>query len=213
LRFAGIDVGAFRKGFHCAVVFGDEVVAGPVNLPAVGDVAAWLAGQRPRVVAVDSPCVPAAPGETARAAERALAQEVCGIRWTPDSSRLASSSYYEWVRNGLRLYAALRAGAAEVPWEVIEVFPTASWTRWAGPRGARSRAEWSKAALAALGIGGLPGRRLSQDDRDAIAAALTGRSWAEGRCEQFGEIVVPLANERAGPDGRLRYSPMGISPR
>ena len=39
---------------------------------------------------------------------------------------------------------------------------------------------------------GLPGR-MSQDQRDAIGAALAAREYAAGRAECFGEIVVPEA--------------------
>jgi hypothetical protein len=33
--------------------------------------------------------------------------------------------------------------------------------------------------------------RLSQDDRDAIGAALTARAHGQGETESFGAIVVP----------------------
>jgi predicted nuclease with RNAse H fold len=94
--------------------------------------------------------------------------------------------YYEWIRHGLELYEALEA--AGLP--AIECFPTASWTRWAGRRGSTGRARWSAAALTARGLDGLP-RRLGQDGRDAIGAALTGRCRDQGRWEAFGRIVVP----------------------
>jgi hypothetical protein len=35
--------------------------------------------------------------------------------------------------------------------------------------------------------------RTNQDSRDAIAAAWTARAYESGRCESFGEIVVPVA--------------------
>jgi hypothetical protein len=75
---------------------------------------------------------------------------------------------------------------------VIECFPTASWTRWTGKRTSLlTRSAWSRAALAELGIDGVPART-NQDHRDAIAAAVTARTHAKGRTEQFGEIVVPF---------------------
>ncbi|MGZ4246151.1 MAG: hypothetical protein ACXVSE_17825, partial [Solirubrobacteraceae bacterium] len=125
-------------------------------------------------------------GHTARAGERALRRRVCGIRWTPDDARVQGSDYYGWVRHGLALFAAL----ADRGVPTIEVFPTASWTRWAGPRGAVSRAAWSRAALASLALQGVPART-NQDKRDAIAAAVTARLHTEGITETFGEIVVP----------------------
>jgi len=78
------------------------------------------------------------------------------------------------------------------------VFPTASWTRWHGPRGARPRGVWSREALAALGLAGVPART-NQDQRDAIAAALTAREHSAARTEAIGDIVVPC-----GPSTRRR---------
>jgi predicted nuclease with RNAse H fold len=122
--------------------------------------------------------------------ERELAKAVCGIRYTPDAAAIiAGGGYYGWIRHGLQLYDALTDRST---WRVVEVFPTATWTRLHGPRGAIPRAAWSRAALRSLRLGGLPARRLSQDDRDAIAAACTARLCsADGAIEWFGEIAVP----------------------
>lgn len=193
MTVVGIDVGGRRKGFHGCALRGKRIVAGPQRLPDVASAVAWVTALTPTTVALDSPRSCAPPGESSRADERALAREVCGIRWTPERSRLADNPYYEWVEHGLELYAALAAAGIDRG-ALIEVFPTAAWTIWAGPRGARPRSEWSADALADLGLVGLPPRRLSQDDRDAAAAALVARVHAEGRGRAFGEIIVP-----AGP--------------
>jgi predicted nuclease with RNAse H fold len=96
--------------------------------------------------------------------------------------------YYGWVLHGLELYRAL--GGAGIP--TVECFPTASWTRWAGARSrGTTRAAWTSSALTALDLDNLPART-NQDQRDAIAAAVTARLHAEGRTERFGDIVVPL---------------------
>jgi predicted nuclease with RNAse H fold len=150
-----------------------------------------VAAREPAVVGLDSPKTCAPPGERSRADERALAREICNIRWTPAESELAGNPYYEWIEHGLELYSAL-AQALPGP-ALIEVFPTASWTVWSGPRAGRDRTAWSAAALAAIAPAGLPSRRLSQDDRDAVAAALTACLHGEGRARSFGEIVVPAA--------------------
>jgi predicted nuclease with RNAse H fold len=97
-----------------------------------------------------------------------------------------ASRYYAWIVEGLALFGALSGSGAEV----IEVFPTASWTRWHGPRGTRSRADWTRQGLAALGLDGVPART-SQDQRDAIAAAVTARQHSRSMTETLGEIVVP----------------------
>jgi hypothetical protein len=178
----GVDVGGPRKGFDVAVVDASCVVALAGRL-SCEDVVALAAEHRPHLIGIDSPrrCAPA--GATSRACERELARRVCGIRWTPDAEHLHASGYYGWVVEGLRLYRALDRPA-------IEVFPTASWTRWHGPRRGWSRSAWSREALAALGLAGVS-VRTNQDQRDAIAAALTAREHTAGRTEAIGDIVVP----------------------
>ena len=184
--WAGVDVGGPRKGFDVAVIDRRGLVA----LERVGsarEVARRLAGFAPRVVAVDSPRRAAPDGERSRACEREVARRVCGIRYTPDERALHShpGSYYDWILNGRDLYAELAA------FDVVECFPTATWTQLAGPRGRRSRAAWSCDALAGLAIAGVP-ERLGQDARDAVGAALTARLFDEGGCELVGgEIAVP----------------------
>lgn len=184
--WAGVDVGGRRKGFHVALIDG-RALRGLAHLERPGDVAAWLAERAPVIVAVDSPIAPAPHGAASRACERSLARTICGIRYTPDRARLAGNPYYEWVEHGLELYQTLHAG----PSTLIECFPTASWTRWAGPRGSRSRASWTHTSLRRLGLAGVS-RQLGQDSRDAIAAALTARAYERGETESFGEIVVPV---------------------
>jgi predicted nuclease with RNAse H fold len=195
--WAGVDVGGRRKGFHAAVVGPDRLVAGSEQLPSPAAVVAWLGGFRLRLSAVDSPRSPAPKGSGSRPCERALARAICGIRYTPELARLEGNAYYEWIVNGLELYAALE----EHGLMVIECFPTASFTRWAGARGAKTRAAWSHAYLASLGFA--PDRH-GQDGRDAVAAALTARCYDEGSFEAFGEIIVPQAPVAAtsGPSAR-----------
>jgi predicted nuclease with RNAse H fold len=184
--WAGVDVGGRRKGFHVAVL-DDQALHELAHVKRAGDLAAWLGERTPRVIAVDSPIAVAPDGAASRECERRLATTICGIRYTPERSRLARNGYYEWVEHGLELYEALRGG----PWAVIECFPTASWTRWTGSKGPQSRAAWTQAALTAIRVVGLPSR-LGQDSRDAIAAALTARAYGRGETESFGEIVVPV---------------------
>ncbi len=151
-------------------------------------VAALVSEHRPAVVGIDSPrsCAPA--GHTTRDCERSLAAGVCGIRWTPDEERVRSNPFYAWIVQGLELFAALAGADAEL----LEVFPTASWTRWIGGRGSRSRAGWTRVGLDGLGLAGVP-PRTNQDQRDAIAAAVTARQFWHGLTDTIGEIVVPRA--------------------
>jgi predicted nuclease with RNAse H fold len=185
--WAGVDVGGRRKGFDVAVVDDHRIVAGPNRLADPAAVVAFLDKWSPSVVAVDSPRCPAPPGTRSRPGERLLAKAICGIRYTPSQAVLDEGSrYYEWIAHGLELYRALEVGR----WELIECFPTASWTRLAGPRSGRSRAAWTREALDMLALVGVTGRG-SQDARDAIAAAVTARCLDQGATEVFGEIVVP----------------------
>jgi predicted nuclease with RNAse H fold len=183
--WVGVDVGGKRKGFDVAVIDDRRVLVlrGHLTCRQVVDV---VLEKRPAVVAIDSPrsCAPA--GQTARDGELKLARSICGIRWTPDTGRVHASAYYAWILEGLDLFDTLADRGAEV----IEVFPTASWTRWHGKRGSQSRAAWSRQGLAALGLENVPART-NQDQRDAIAAAMTARQHSLALTETIGEIVVP----------------------
>ena len=128
--WAGVDVGGRRKGFHAAVIQAQRLVE-LQNFRDASELATWLRELRPSLVAVDSPLSPAPDGERSRAGERALAAaRICSIRYTPDRNGLASNpKYYEWIEQGFLLYRELRKAQLKA----IECFPTASWTRWAGP--------------------------------------------------------------------------------
>lgn len=182
----GVDVGGKRKGFDAAVINDRRVLALHSHMTCQ-QVVALVIANRLVVVAIDSPRACAPEGQTARDGELQLANSICGIRWTPDATRMQASAYYAWILEGLALFAALGACGAEV----IEVFPTASWTRWQGKRGRRTRAAWSRQGLAALGLDGVPART-NQDQRDAIAAAMTARQHTMAMTETMGDIVVPV---------------------
>jgi predicted nuclease with RNAse H fold len=182
----GVDVGGERKGFDVAVI-DESLVLAIQNRLGRHDVADLVIAYQPSAVAIDSPRSCAPDGQTARDCERQLARSICGIRWTPDEHRVHASPYYAWIVEGLGLHAAL----ADQGVDAIEVFPTASWTRWYGKRGTRSRATWTRQGLAALGLDGVPART-NQDQRDAIAAAVTARLHTLAKTETIGEIVVPL---------------------
>ncbi len=193
----GVDVGGKRKGFDVAVIDESRLVDLRRRLDVTA-VAGLVEEHRPEVVAIDSPCCFAAPGRRTRESELELNREVCGIRWTPDEE-MAQGPYYEWVHEGLALHRALEGSSKS---EVIEVFPTASWTRWLGPRGQLSRSRWTSKGVQALALEGIPAKT-NQDQRDAIAAAVTARECSAGGTEALGgEIVVP----KVPPDGRTYLS-------
>src|SRR3954451_23880154 len=141
----GVDVGGTRKRFDYAVIDRSRVVELKGRASLV-DVLHAVREHRPKLVAIDSPRNPAPDGHRSREGERLLVKAVCGIRWTPDAATLHVGDYYEWIRQGLALYEALgRTGI-----DTIEVFPTASWTRWSAQRGAARRSTWTRAGLAEL---------------------------------------------------------------
>jgi predicted nuclease with RNAse H fold len=186
VRWLGVDVGGKRKGFDVALVDDHRLLDLQDHLNHE-EVVELVDTRQPTVVAIDSPRCCAPDGESTRAGERELAKAICCIRWTPDASRVHDgNSYYAWIVEGLALYEALAIRKVEV----IEVFPTASWTRWHGRRGSRRRAAWSRDGLANLGLAGVP-VRTNQDQRDAIAAAVTARQHTQGMTGTMGEIVVP----------------------
>ena len=178
-------MGGKRKGFDAAVIDDRRVLVLQSRMTCQ-QVVDLVTTNPPAVVAIDSPRSCAPEGKTAREGERQLARSICGIRWTPDLRRVHASTYYAWILEGRVLFDALAARGVEV----IEVFPTASWTRWHGKRGAQSRASWSRQGLAALGLENVP-ERTNQDQRDAIAAAMTARQHSLALTETIGEIVVP----------------------
>lgn len=185
MTWIGVDVGGQRKGFDVAVINGTELLELRGRL-SCAEVVGIVNDVQPCVVGIDSPRSCAPTGERSRDCERKLAKEICGIRWTPDAASVHSSDYYGWIVEGLMLYDALD----HLPSELVEVFPTASWTRWIGERGAWRRSAWTRKGLADLGVNCVP-KRTNQDQRDAIAAAVTARQYTEGSTQPNREIVVP----------------------
>jgi predicted nuclease with RNAse H fold len=190
-----------RKGFDVAVIDDHQLLELRHRLTCQ-QVVDLVMAYRPAVVAIDSPRYCAPEGHTARESERKLAKTICGIRWTPDRQQLHASPYYAWVLEGLALFDALSGCGAEV----IEVFPTASWTCWYGKRGPRTRADWTRQGLAALCLMGVPAQT-NQDQRDAIAAAMTARQHSAAMTQAIGDIVVPLRRWAESPARRSQRDP------
>jgi len=182
----GVDVGGKRNGFDVAVIDDRRVLVLQGRLTC-RQVVGIVMANRPAIVAIDSPRSCAPDGQAAREGELQLAKSICGIRWTPDEGHVHASAYYAWILEGSALFGALSARGVEV----IEVFPTASWTRWHGKRGPRTRAAWTRQGLVALDLEGVPART-NQDQRDALAAAMTAHQYSLALTERMGDIVVPI---------------------
>lgn len=194
--WVGIDVGGKRKGFDVAVLYKEKAnYVGNFRSSDLKTMAATIVDLKPNVVAIDSPQGWAQGDERSRSCEREFAGlGICGIRFTPDLERGKSGSYYEWIRNGLELWRELAAQFSKNI--LIEVFPTASWTCWAGKRRTATRASWSSVAMNRYDKDHALGLRQffsNQDKRDSFAAALTGWQWGEG-----GAIAVS-AQDEPGP--------------
>lgn len=187
----GVDVGGNRKRFDVALIDEHALLDRWARLDS-DEVVSLVREKRPTVVAIDSPCSCAPAGHKSREGERKLNKAVCGIRWTPDETKVQSgATYYGWVVEGLRLYEALASSGAEV----IEVFPTASWTRWLGKVGSKSRATWTREGMNMLKLANLP-KRTNQDERDAIAAAVTARLHTLGKTERSKTSSCPADDDR-----------------
>ena len=207
--WAGVDVGGTRKGFHLAVLDsrGHLSVAGE-RIATARAVIERLLPLAPSLVAVDAPVRPAEPGQRSRACEREFVRAgICALRFTPDLRELRSNPFHDWVLQGLALYRALdRAGLS-----AVECFPTATWTVWGGARGTTPRTAWSARILARLQLPGTP-RRLGQDARDAIGAALTARLHWAGETQRFGELVIPRPGCRWSRGGSAFSSASAAAP-
>lgn len=193
--WAGVDVGGRRKGFHLALLTADGVVVDRAADPwaALELLKAW----QPVLIGVDAPASWAPPGMRSRLEERAFAaRRICRIRYTPDAATAAAhpGTYYEWIHHGLDLWHLLAvAGLA-----AVEVFPTASFTAWGGPRPRNlRRADWTTEVLHRLGVDEIAGatQARSQDHRDALAGALTARQYHRRphECHADGVPVVPVS--------------------
>jgi predicted nuclease with RNAse H fold len=187
VSWIGVDVGGAKKRFDLAVIDGASLLEFRARLTCA-EVVELVEEIAPVVVAIDSPRSCATGDGKSRDCERKIAKQICGIRWTPHAAAVEANDYYGWIVEGLKLYAALDS----VPTYVIEVFPTASWTRWLGKRGSQRRSAWTRQGLTKLGLSDVP-KRTNQDERDAIAAAVTARQHSDVMTESIGEIVVPLA--------------------
>ena len=207
----GIDVGERRH--HVAVVDEQGKLVGDFLSPSGhshDDVLELVISLKARIrtVGIDAPCALAADGDRSRLCERVMQRQVgCRIFPTPDSSSLDGHWCEGWIRAGLRLYASLRA---ELDATLCEVFPTASYTAWSGPRPASmTKTAWSDTTLREQGHlrgtqGSLP-RTWNQHQRDALAAAWTARDVHFGSAREIGRdqtdpgIWVPAVSDRDDP--------------
>lgn len=167
LRWAGVDVGGRRKGFHLALVDAARFLRCQHALTAE-EAVAILEGWRPALIAVDSPRAPAVTGKS-RPEERCLAKALCRIRYTPTRGYRAQPI----LRVDSRWMASLRraGGAQPRPSRML----SHGVLDHVGRSRSGTRARWSQRVLERQALEDLP-ELLNQDFRDAIGAALTARA-------------------------------------
>lgn len=171
-RFAGIDVGGSRKGFHVAVLDpskGYEWVRGIhraedilAELEQIGD----LQG-----VAIDCPPKAQISGPETRLSERHLHRAGYHIQWT----RRPTHEPQEWMENGENLWKTLREGLPQV--QIVETFPTAV-------SGKLAACPYS--IPLSLLEGGPPERAVYKDLIDACLCAWVAEKVALGEAERVG---------------------------
>jgi methylated-DNA-protein-cysteine methyltransferase related protein len=211
----GIDVSATR-GFDIAALDGDRrliLLAKARDLEAAAVIARGLPSES--VVAVDAPPAPSrglvAGGKRFRVAEEELHQLGVSLYPVPPADVEASS----WMREGYALFEVLAKAGFPVFFEgpgraglSIEVYPHLTYRTLAGSvRGKLSKIEWSRAALRRR-VAAVP-KEATQDQLDAISAALTAWYFAHDRWVGYGDpregvIFAPVADDRdeapAAPD-------------
>lgn len=209
----GIDVSATR-GFDVAALDDDRrvvLIAKARDLDAVSVIARGLPPQS--VVAVDAPPGPSrglvAGGKRFRVAEEELHRLGVSLYPVPPADAEPSS----WMREGFALFEILAKAGFPTFFDgparggvSIEVYPHLTYRTLAGAaRGKLSKIEWSRAALRRR-VAGAP-KDATQDQLDAIAAALTAWYFAHQRTVAYGDpregvIFGPLAEDREeGPPG------------
>lgn len=209
-----VDLAVLTADLRCT--FARARWPGPAVVAARDPKAAWrmlvepVGGGAPGDVwAIDGPHALAAPGERARACERALRAP----GRTPDALPEPTSRrpYDAFLRSSIDLFAALLAaappgalgGAAPLERAILfEVFPGAAWRVLAGgaadPKGSAEGRGQRRTLLARAGVAGLPELPTADENDAAVAAYL---AW----CTRFAPRAVALAGTPPfEADGALR---------
>jgi len=205
--FVGIDVSATR-GFDVAVVDDDRrlvLLAKAKTLEAAAVIAQGL--PKESVVAVDAPPGPSrglvSGGKRYRVAEEELHRLGVSLYPVPPDDGTAAS----WMREGFALFEILAKAGFPVFYDgaarqgvSFECYPHLTYRTLTGAsRGSASKIEWSRAALRRR-VAGVP-KDASQDELDAVAAALTAWFFAHERFVGYGDpregvIIAPAPDER-----------------
>jgi methylated-DNA-protein-cysteine methyltransferase related protein len=203
----GIDVSATR-GFDIAALDDDRrlvLLAKARDLDSAAVIARGLPSES--VIAVDAPPAPSrglvAGGKRFRVAEEELHKLGVSLYPVPPADAEPSS----WMREGFALFEVLAKAGFPVFFEgparagvSLEVYPHLTYRTLSGAaRGKLSKIEWSRSALRRR-VAGVQ-KDATQDQLDAVAAALTAWYFAHDRWVGYGDpregvIFAPLAEDR-----------------
>ena len=202
---AGIDVGGTKKGFHLVVLRGNKVLLSTKS-PHPEVLVQLCLTHHAAVVSVDAPCRWA--DRVPRHAEREMAREGIFSFSTPSRAKAQSSSFYGWMFNGERMYAAL-AGAyplLDTPDNgtkpsTFETFPHAITCSLLGQdvASAKIKGRQRRALLAELGFDTTPLKSI--DALDAALCAVTALSFLSDTFKTYGDVeggflLVPAVANR-----------------
>jgi alkylated DNA nucleotide flippase Atl1/predicted nuclease with RNAse H fold len=205
--YVGIDVSATR-GFDVAIVDDDRhvvLLAKARDLEAAGVIARGLPSGS--VIAVDAPPAPSqglvGGGKRYRVAEEDLHRIGVSLYPVPPADGDAPS----WMREGFALFEVLAKAGFPTFFEgtarggvSFECYPHLTYRTLSGTvRGTLSKIEWSRGALRRR-VAGVP-KDATQDQLDAIAAAMTAWFFAHDRFVAYGDpregvIVGPASDDR-----------------
>lgn len=200
----GIDVGGPSKGLHAVALEGGRYRAQFATADISAMVHWCVQAQQATVIAIDAPCRWSLDGH-GRPAERELMQQRIWCFATPKEATAVAhpKGYYNWMRYGMELYAALTPThplrdahtSTGVP-HCFETFPHAiTWHLLGGAASARRKRQQRRELLMRLGIQSEAITNI--DTVDAALCAYTAHLAATGApLVAFGEevtgfIVVP----------------------
>jgi predicted nuclease with RNAse H fold len=199
---AGVDVGGPRKGFHAVALTEKGFI--PRAFSHTTDVAAWCRELGAAAVGVDAPCGWSASGKSRRA-ERDLrinSERIhCFNTPTEDRARQSQTGFYDWVFNGMTLYAELGKhytlfdGDGSVRPLCFETFPQAVACALAGRKvPAKRKATVRREILSGLGYDHSMLKNI--DFIDAALCAVAARRLLQETVVHFGQadegfIVIP----------------------
>ncbi|MCA0361361.1 MAG: DUF429 domain-containing protein [Armatimonadetes bacterium] len=170
-RFAGIDVGGSRKGFHVAVLDPSKGFEWVRGIHRVEDILAELKQiDDLQGVAIDCPPKARRPNKRTRLSERQMNKRF-KVQWT----RWSDKEPAEWMENGENLWKTLREGLPQV--QIVETFPTAV-------SGKLAACPYS--IPLSLLEGGPPERAVYKDLIDACLCAWVAEKVAQGEAERVG---------------------------